>query len=74
MRIRCICLLKILKEAMDVLDEKLRTPLLLHYMDGFSEKEIAGILGIPTTTVKSRMHRARKALQAGLSDAEVRFV
>lgn len=63
-----------LKEAMDALDEKLRTPLLLHYMDGFSEKEIAGILGIPTTTVKSRMHRARKALQAGLSDAEVRFV
>ena len=65
---------EILKEAMDALDEKLRTPLLLHYMDGFSEKEIAGILGIPTTTVKSRMHRARKALQAGLSDAEVRFV
>ena len=65
---------EILKEAMDALDEKLRTPLLLHYMDGFSEKEVAGILGIPTTTVKSRMHRARKALQAGLSDAEVRFV
>jgi len=64
----------ILKAAMDALPEKLRTPLLLHYMDGFSEKEIAGILGIPGTTVKSRLHRARKALRSELEDAEVRFV
>ncbi len=63
-----------LKAAMDALDEKLRIPLLLHYMDGFSEKEIAGILGIPQTTVKSRIHRARKALRMELKDAEVRFI
>ena len=63
-----------LKEAIDALDEKLRTPLLLHYMDGFSEKEIASILSIPGTTVKSRIHRARKALRIELEDAEVRFI
>ena len=63
-----------LKAAMTALPEKLRTPLLLHYMDGFSEKEIASILSIPGTTVKSRMHRARKALRIELEDAEVRFV
>jgi len=60
--------------AMNALAEKLRTPLLLHYMEGFSEKEIAEILNIPATTVKSRMHRARKALRRALEDAEVRFV
>ena len=63
-----------LKEAMDALEERLRTPLLLHYMEGFSEKEIAGILGIPQTTVKSRMYRARRALRIELEDAEVRFI
>ena len=63
-----------LKSAIDVLEEKLRTPLLLHYMEGFSEKEIAGILGIPSTTVKSRLYRARRMLEQELGDAEVRFV
>lgn len=62
-----------LREAMGRLDEKLRTPLLLHYMDGFSEKEIGRILGIPATTVKSRLYRARKALERELQ-AEVRFI
>lgn len=62
-----------LREAMGRLDEKLRTPLLLHYMDGFSEKEISGILGIPATTVKSRLYRARRALERELQ-AEVRFI
>lgn len=63
-----------LAEGLRSLPEKLRTPLLLHYMNGFSEKEIAAILGIPVTTVKSRMHRARKALRSALEEAEVRFV
>ena len=62
-----------LKEAIDALDEKLRTTLLLRYMEGFSEREIAQALGVPVTTVKNRLFRARKALRAGLEDAEVRF-
>jgi len=62
-----------LRAAIDALPEKLRTPLLLHYMEGFSEREIAGVLGIPVTTVKSRLYRARKALRMELEDAEVRF-
>lgn len=63
-----------LKEAIDALDEKLRTPLLLRYMEGFSEREIAQALSVPVTTVKNRLFRARKALRAGLEDAEVRFL
>ncbi|MBQ7886356.1 MAG: sigma-70 family RNA polymerase sigma factor [Clostridia bacterium] len=62
-----------LREAIDALPEKLRTPLLLSCMEGFSEREIAQALGVPATTVKSRLHRARKALRAALADEEVRF-
>ena len=62
-----------LREAMDALSEKLRTPLLLKYVNGFSEKEIAHALGVPVTTVKSRLHRARKALRTEFVDVEVRF-
>jgi len=53
-------------EAMDTLPENLRMPLLLKYMDGFSENEIAHKLGVPRTTVKSRLYRARKALAIAL--------
>lgn len=59
--------------AMDALPEKLRTPLLLRYMTGFSEKEIAQALGITQPAVKSRLHRARRALREQLGDSEVTF-
>lgn len=55
-----------LREALDTLPEALRTPLLLKYMDGFSEKEIARVMGVPKTTVKSRLYRARRALAIAL--------
>lgn len=62
-----------LAEAMDALAEKLRTPLLLRYMEGFTEKEIAQALGISLPEVKSRLHRARRALREELGDSEVTF-
>ena len=40
------------------LPEKLRLPLVLHYLEGYSLKEISAILAIPQTTVKSRLHQA----------------
>ena len=55
------------------LAEKLRTPLLLRYMEGFTEKEIAQALGVSLPTVKSRLHRARRALREELGDSEVTF-
>lgn len=45
------------------LPERLRAPLLLHYLEGFSLKEAAKILRVPEGTVKSRLHQARKALR-----------
>lgn len=55
-----------LLSAVDALPEKLRTPLLLRCMEEYSEKEIASALGVPVTTVKNRLHRARMALKKQL--------
>ena len=57
-----------LYDAIRALPEKLRTPLLLKYMEGMSEKETAAVLGLPLSRVKSRLHRARKTLQKMLCE------
>ena len=52
-----------LADALEALPEKLRLPLSLHYLEGFSVEEIARILRIPAGTVKSRLHQARNQLR-----------
>jgi RNA polymerase sigma-70 factor (ECF subfamily) len=54
------------KHAVESLPEHFRMPVLLADVEGFSYKEIAGILEIPIGTVMSRLHRGRKALQKKL--------
>mgnify|MGYP002686953224 FL=1 len=44
------------------LPEKMKLVILLYYMDELSLKEIAQILKIPSGTVKSRLHQARKKI------------
>ena len=61
-----------LYDAISMLPEELRLPLLLKYIQGCSEKEGAAALGIPVTTFKNRLYRARKQLRASL-DQEVMF-
>ena len=51
-----------LDRAMEELPEKLRLVLLLSAMEGHSMEEVAGILGLPVGTVKSRLFIARKKL------------
>lgn len=58
--------------AVDALPEGLRLPIYLKYLHDLSEKEAARALGIPVTTFKNRLHRARKALRKAL-DREVAF-
>jgi RNA polymerase sigma-70 factor (ECF subfamily) len=55
------------KDALEALPEKFRTTVLLD-VEGFSYKEIAGMLDIPIGTVMSRLHRGRKFLQKRLYD------
>ena len=52
-----------LKQALSAVPEKLKVPLLLHYLEGFSVAEVAQILRIPQGTVKSRLHHARTRLR-----------
>ena len=57
-----------LKEAISSLPDVLRLPLLLKYMEGFSEREVSQALRIPVSTGKNRLYRARNALRQALSE------
>jgi len=50
-------------KLLDQLPLPQRAVLLLHFVEEFSLEEIAGITGVSTGTVKSRLHYARKALR-----------
>ncbi|MCM1186914.1 MAG: sigma-70 family RNA polymerase sigma factor [Lachnoclostridium sp.] len=50
------------KEAMNALDKKYRIVLILYYAQGFHTKEIAKILKIPDSTVRTRLSRGREQL------------
>ena len=51
-------------ESLRALDEKYRIIVVLHYRDGYSVREIASILRIPESTVKTRLSRARQQLKS----------
>jgi RNA polymerase sigma-70 factor (ECF subfamily) len=53
--------------ALMTLSEDARTIVLLH-LEGLTETEVAGVLGCPVGTVKSRLSRARTALRRCLRD------
>ena len=55
-----------LEAALSELDEKYRLPLVLHYAEGYSTKEIAGMLNIPEGRLRQRMHVARRKLERRL--------
>ena len=57
-----------LHAAIRALPESLRTPLLLKYMEGMTEKEVAEALRLPLSSVKNRLFRARRKLQAMLNE------
>ena len=59
-----------LREAIAALPERLRLPLLLHYLEGFSVEETAKMLRLPAGTVKSRLHHARLSLRAQLLEVQ----
>jgi len=56
------------KRALQEIPEEFRIPVYLADVEGFSYKEIAEIVGAPTGTVMSRLHRGRKALRTLLTD------
>jgi RNA polymerase sigma-70 factor (ECF subfamily) len=58
-----------LRKAVDMLDESLRLPIVLHYFQGLSTAEIGEVLGIPRGTVKTRLYAGRDRLRKTLEEA-----
>lgn len=56
----------IMAEAIGTLSDKLREPLVLYDIEGYSYDEIASMLDINLGTVKSRLNRARETLRQRL--------
>ena len=56
-----------LEKAINGLDEKYRTIILLYYYENYSAKEISEILNISAMNVKQRLSRSRKMLKGILS-------
>ena len=57
-----------LRQAVTLLPENLRLPIVLHYTEGYEVAEIARMLRLPSGTVKTRMRKARALLKAMLSE------
>ena len=61
---------RFVRDAIKKLPDKLRTPLLLKDIEGFSYQEIAETVGCEIGTVKSRIFRAREGLREILKPYE----
>ncbi len=57
---------KNVKESIDSLQTKYKEALILRDIQGMSYNQIAGIIGVPVGTIKSRVNRARLKLQKKL--------
>lgn len=52
--------------AVNLLPEKYRMVIYLHYYEGYSAREIAAMLGENTATIGTRLFRGRKQLETML--------
>lgn len=60
--------LRLLMEArIDALPQPFRTVFILRAVEELSAEEVAGLLGLPEATVRTRLFRARSMLREGLS-------
>ena len=60
---------EVLYNALENLPDYQRIPLVLKYVDGFKEAEIAEILGLKPSTVKSRLYDGRQQMKQKLSQS-----
>jgi RNA polymerase sigma-70 factor (ECF subfamily) len=57
----------IVRKLVESLPEKFKLPIIMYYTVEMSVPEIAFALKLPVGTVKSRLHKARKLIEKGLS-------
>jgi len=55
-----------IREAIQALPEKYRTPIILFHQNGLSYEEMTRVLGEPMTIIKNRLYRARLMLREAL--------
>lgn len=59
-----------LADAVDALPVGLRLVWVLRMVEGLSSEEVAAALGLPVGTVRSRLHHARRRVDAALAEEE----
>lgn len=58
-------------QAVMQLEDKLRLPIILYYLEDYTTKEVAKILNAPESTIKSRLQKARRLLGQMMDGEEV---
>ncbi|GFI62594.1 ECF RNA polymerase sigma factor SigH [Clostridiales bacterium] len=56
-----------LRDAIMELPQKIRTAVVLHYIEGYGIEEASYIMKVPSGTFKSRLHKGRKLLRDTLN-------
>ena len=59
-----------LHDALLALDAKFRIPIILHHLEGYGLREIAGMLAIPESAVKFRLRRGRELIRLELEEED----
>ncbi len=57
------------EERLYQLPEELRSPIVLHFMEGHSHEEVAALVGCPTGTASSRIRRGLEQMRASMARA-----
>ena len=60
----------LIHRMIDALPEELRVPLVLSANDELNSREIGTVLGVPESTVRTRLQRARQMLRQKLGAVE----
>jgi RNA polymerase sigma-70 factor (ECF subfamily) len=60
-----------IRKAMDALPSKYKSVVILKYLHDMSLQEIGDVLGMPVTTVKTRVHRGREFLRRKLEQEDL---
>ncbi len=64
-------LVKTLRKALEALPSRYKIPVILKDIEGFSQEEIAQILGKPLGTIKARISRGREYLKKAMENGSL---